>query len=189
MSASRRIIDDDRRVPHDLRGEVATLARDVTNASAPSQFIVQPGHEFLRNRGGPDAIREFQDLKRDTHAAAVLGRRTRAVISREWIVDAAGKGPNERLAADLVRKALLGFQFDAACNGLLDCILNGYAVGEVIWTSRKLALGGRDAQWYIVPEAIKVRGPWRFVFDMTQLEHRLPKDPFTPIGYRCGAGC
>jgi phage gp29-like protein len=161
------------RIPPELRIEIATIAQDVT---APvSGFTLQPRDDILLRRGGPDGVKLYQDLARDGHAGSVLRKRRQAVIAREWTVEAGGTGPDDLLAAELVRVALRRANFDQACQALLGAVLTGHAEVELLWEAAELVVdprpedqreGGAElpARPWIVP-TFEPRNPRRFRFD------------------------
>ena len=146
-----------------LHVEIATIAADPTVSLLG--YILTPRDEVLMRRGGWQGLRVYQDLARDGHAGSVLRKRRAAVISREWSVDPASEDPQDVLAADIARAALKRVEFDRACQGLLAGVLTGLSVAEIIWEPAELTLdSGRKGTW-IVPRAIKVKNPRRFIFD------------------------
>jgi phage gp29-like protein len=155
------------RIPPELAGEIATLARDVT-APLPG-FTLNPRDDILATRGGRDGLKIYQDLSRDGHTGAVLRKRRAAVVSRAWSVEPGGERPEDLVAAALVRAALARINFDRACQGLLGSILTGKAVAEVQWEAAPLDLAPEDGParsgTFIVPSELRVRNPRRFTFD------------------------
>jgi phage gp29-like protein len=79
-------------------------------------------------------------------------------VARDWRVDPGGPGRADRKAAELAEKVLAGewgLSFDKLCLDLLDALLKGYAIAEIIWDLR----GG-----FWVPVAVKPKDQRRFVF-------------------------
>lgn len=152
------------RVPAELSIEIATIARDTT---APiSGFTLNTRDDILTRRGGGGAggdLRIYQDLARDGHTGSVLRKRRQAVLAREWTVDPGGEGPLDGRAAMLARAALKRFRFDRACGGLLSSVLTGRAVAEIVWEAAEVSLEDGSRGTFIVPAAVKVRNPRRFV--------------------------
>lgn len=135
--------------------EIATIQRNPLVSYFGS--TLQNEDDTLRTRGRGKGLKIYQELKRDCHAGAVLGKRKLAVTSRPWEVKAASKAPRDIEAADLVRSAFEYLRFNAINKRLLEAVLNGYAVGEVIWEVR-------DGKW--LPAAVKGRDPRRFTFTL-----------------------
>lgn len=144
--------------------EIATIERDVTYTQLG--YALAPRDGVLAMRGGWDGLRVYQDLARDGHTGSVLRKRRQAVISRQWTVEPATEAPLDDLAAQLVRAALKRVRFDRACQGLLSAVLTGLAVVEVIWEAAELRLENGSRRSWIVPKALKVRNPRRFVFGL-----------------------
>lgn len=94
---------------------------------------LSPDDETLASRGAGKGIKLYRDIERDAHAWAVLDKRKRAVIARPWNVEAATEAPRDKAAAELVAQQLRRMPFDRICYELLDAVLMGYAVGEVMW--------------------------------------------------------
>lgn len=117
---------------------------------------VSPEDETLATRAAGKGIKLYRDIERDAHAWAVLDKRKRAVIARPWNVEAATDDPRDAQAAELVAEQLRRIPFDRVCYELLDAVLMGYAVGEVIWQI--------DAD-QVRPIELISRGQERFRFD------------------------
>lgn len=163
------------RLPPDLAGEIATLARDTTAPIAG--FTLTTRDEILTRRGGGQGLKLYQDLARDGHTGAVLRKRRAAVVALEWTVEPGGDAPADLLAAELARVALKRIRFDQVCRGLLGNVLTGIGVGEVLWEAAELSVVPEGAaparRTWIVPSAIKVRNPRRFTFGGEAAELRL----------------
>lgn len=147
------------RLPTELRQQIATVHVDMT--ATLGGFTLQPRDEILTRRGGGQGLKIYQDLLRDPHVAAVVGKRRRAVVARDWRVEAASDAPLDQQAAELVTQAYERIAFDHASLALLGCLLTGFAVAEVAWEVADLpGLGGR----WLVPAALHGRNPRRFAY-------------------------
>ncbi len=145
---------DDPRLPTSIRDEIATAERNWLHPLFGNRLL--PHDDLLMQRGGSLGLQIYDDLYKDTHVYAVLQKRKMGVTSRPWKVDPApDPRPIDIEAADLVRKQLSEFDFASACLGLLDAIMKGYSVGEVMWTVR---------DGMIAVDRIIVRDQRRFVF-------------------------
>jgi len=113
------------------RREIASRARDVFNP--PWGGILRPEDSTLASQGGTDGIRIYDELENDPTAFAALQKRKMAVVARPWQVNPASEAPLDKRAADVVRAQLEAFNFDEACAQLLDALLKGYAVSEIMW--------------------------------------------------------
>jgi phage gp29-like protein len=116
----------------ELTIEIASIARD-TSRLQYGGTVLQNYDETLLSRGGGRGLRAYDDIKRDTHAGAVLQIRKLAVIGREWTVEPSGQEASALAAAELVRQQLRTAGLDEASESLLEANLKGFAVLEVMW--------------------------------------------------------
>lgn len=116
------------------REEIASVARDPMVPLYTT--TLSPADETLKARGGGKGVGIYDEIRRDSHAFAVLQKRKLEVISREWQVMPASDRLKDKKAAELVETQLKGFAFDRVCSGLMGAVLKGFAVGEVIWDLR-----------------------------------------------------
>lgn len=133
--------------------EIASVARDPMVPLYTTTLT--PADDTLKARGSGKGVGLYDEIRRDSHAFAVLQKRKLEVISREWQVMPASDRLKDKKAAELVETQLKGFAFDRVCRGLMGAVLKGFAVGEVIWELR----GGI---W--TAASIKVRKQRRFRF-------------------------
>jgi len=113
--------------------EIATIARDIHR---PMTFggVLENLDDTLKTRGGAKGLKIYDELERDAHAYAVLQKRKLAVTARPWQVDPASDRRDDKKSAELVRAQLQALGFDQLTTDLLDALLKGFAVGEVLWT-------------------------------------------------------
>lgn len=137
-----------------LQTEIATAAGDPFNLIYNG--LLRPDDDTLASRGGGKGLRIYDELERDCHAWSVLQKRKLAVIARPLLIEAASDSRADRKAQDLVAAQLKAINFDHLCLDLLDALLKGYAVAEIIWCIR-------DGQ--IAIERVMPRDQRRFVFD------------------------
>jgi phage gp29-like protein len=135
--------------------EIASIDRDITQALFGGRTLPN-NDDTLRKRGGAKGLAIYDEIERDPHAFAVLQKRALAVVARALKIEPASESAPDQAAADLVRDALAGFAFDAACVQLLDATLKGFAVAEVMWK--------RDGD-RLLPARLIGRDQRRFVFD------------------------
>jgi phage gp29-like protein len=135
--------------------EIATIARDVTYPSYGG--VLRHQDDTLETRGGSKGLKIYDEIERDCTVYGDLQKRKQAVIGRPWQVDPASDSRIDKKAADLVRAQLESeaLNFDSVCLNLLDALLKGYAVGEVMW-----AVDGAE----LVVSEIKPRNQRRFLF-------------------------
>jgi len=118
--------------------------------------ILRHEDDTLMSRGHGKGLKIYDELERDCHCYAVLQKRKYAVVAGEWSLDAASDRPIDIKARDIVEAQLKELPFDRICVGLLDAILKGYAVAEVIWEVRDGQIAVKD---------VLERDQSRFVFD------------------------
>lgn len=140
-------------LPEELTREIATIARDINRTTYGG--VLQNTDDTLLTRGGAAGLKIYDNIERDTHAFAVLQKRKLAVAAREWRVDAASEDARDTQAAEIARRALNDEQFDVLTVGLLDAILKGFAVAEVMW---------QVVDNLILPASFIMRDQRRFVF-------------------------
>lgn len=113
--------------------------------------LSQPADPLLRKVGAD--VKIYEELLSDWQVKSMWQQRQRAVVSREWQVDAGGDRPIDQAAADHLREQLNRIGWDRVTERMLYGVFYGYAVAEIIY--------GRDDN-YITWEAIKVRNRRRF---------------------------
>lgn len=150
--------------------EIATAQKaEGIMGSALWRGILQPGDQTLIDQGGSRGYRVYADLTKDPVVYGCLTKRKLALISRPWRVDASGEDAGDIAAAKLVERCLLALDFDRICLDLLDALLMGFSVAEILWSVE----GG-----VVVPTAILPRAPERFAFDAAgQLRLRTMAEP------------
>jgi len=117
-----------------LTGEIAVARTDPTRWFYGDRF---PNDDpVLVARGSAKGLALFDELERDPQVAAMLVTRRVALLGREWSVQAGGEDAQSQAAADLVERALKGCRFNQATEALLDAILKGVAIVEVMWVIR-----------------------------------------------------
>lgn len=139
----------------DLVREIASIERDFRIPIYGG--ILRPDDDTLMSRGGGRGLRIYDDLERDCHCYAVMQKRKLAVVAGEWEIEAASESALDKRAADVVRAQIEALPFDRICVELLDAVLKGYAVSEVVWEVR-----GNE----IAVARVLERDQRRFVFDV-----------------------
>jgi phage gp29-like protein len=149
-------------LPSEAKIEVATIATD------PHRWWYGPRIEnedtVLATRGAGKGLWLYDELMRDPKVGAAIDKRRLALVGREWEIEPADDSPAAQAAADFVRTALDGVRLNQVVGGLLEAVLKGIAVAEVIWR-------GTDAG--VVPDRIVARDPRRFTFH--QVEGQPPQ--------------
>ena len=153
----------------DIKQEIATVARDITFPAFAG--VLRETDDTLITRGQGKGLKLYDEIERDCHAYAVLMKRKMAVIAREWQIDPASTSRIDKKAADLVRAQIAAMDFDHVCLNLLDALLKGFAVGEIMW-----AEDGAE----LVATEVRPRDQRRFGFgDDYQIRLKTP-DNFLP---------
>lgn len=143
------------RLTPDMMRMLATAANDITIPQYGD--VLRPQDETLLAKGGAKGIRLYEEVRRDGHALAVLGKRVDKVLAREWIVEAASEDARDVQARELVERVLRSIAFDQLCRDLLGATLFGFSAAEIEW-------GIRDAE--TVPVGLKGHNQARFAFDL-----------------------
>ncbi|MGY9046313.1 MAG: phage portal protein family protein [Rhodobacterales bacterium] len=132
---------------------VATARNDITIPYFST--VLQPLDDTLLQRGGGKGLKLYDEIERDTHAFAMLQKRKKTLLAREWEVNPASDAPRDVEAAEVVRDCLKALPFDRICEDLLDATLKGFAICEVVW--------GREGN-RIMPIDVVAHDQRRFVF-------------------------
>lgn len=138
------------------KGEIASVSKDPNLVHYNN--VLRHEDDTLLTRGNVKSYKIYDDLERDAHAGAVLDKRKMAVTSRPWEVNPASEEPLDVKAADIVREAFKGMQFDKMCEDLLDATLKGFAVAEIMWVIR---------DGFVVPGKVIPRLQRRWAFTLT----------------------
>ena len=137
-----------------LKNEIASAARDILQPVFMG--ILRNQDDTLLSRGGSKGLAIYDDIERDAFAHAVIHKRKMAVVSYPWQVDPASNALKDKKAAELVKAQLTAINFDKLTMDLLDAVLKGFSIGEVVWNSN-------GSEIYI--ERVIPRNQRRFVFD------------------------
>jgi len=154
---------DEQKRPIPTTDEIATASKDIDIFAGWLNRLENPD-PTLRTEAAGRGLKLYDEVDRDPHAGAVLQSRYLAVVSRPWEVlpadDAPGRGRPARTTkaqavADFVRAVLDNTNFNQARQELLQAILYGFYVAEVMWEIR-------DGD--VVPGRIRCKHPNRFSF-------------------------
>lgn len=143
-----------RNLPAEQRGLIANVANDITIPFFTG--VLQHVDDTLIQQGGGKGLKIYDEIERDTHAFAMLQKRKKALVAREWQVEPGGERAIDKEAADLVEEFLRALPFDLICEDMLDATLKGFAVSEIVWARE----GNR-----IRPERLVALDQRRFAFD------------------------
>ena len=142
-----------------LDTEVANRLRDPFETNYMG--LLRSNDPLLLEKG--QNVEMYRDLKRDGKVFSTLQKRIGALVGREWTVKAVKDGGDTD--AETLTDILQAINFDQLCRDLLDALLNGYSVSEIVWTVDE----GR-----IVPKRIIKRRQRRFVYVQTD-ENACPE--------------
>lgn len=151
-----------------LFGEIATTGdgRDITRQFVGNLF---PNPDTILKTRGSQRLSLWENVLEDDVCGSRFEQRRRAVVSRDWQVDAGGESPGDEEAAEFIREQLQCIQFDNVTDKMLYADWFGYAVAELVY--------GRDGN-RVVWEKITVPDRARFVFTPTgELRMLTPQDP------------
>ena len=117
--------------------------------------ILRTNDPLLLERGN-GSVELYRDLRRDGKVFSGLQKRQLALVGKAWQVEPVDKESAKGKAdAETVTEILKGMAFDQLCKDMLEALLAGYTVGEVVWTIRN------DL---VVPARVVKRAQRRFVF-------------------------
>ena len=145
-----------------LDTEVANRLRDPFETTWMG--VLQTSDPLLLEKGDPNG-EIYRDLKRDGKVYAGLQKRQLALISRPWQVEPVEDGEAGTADAEVVADILKRCAFDQVCRDLMDALLRGFAVSEIVWTVR---------DGMIVPDRVVKRAQRRFKF-VQQEENASPE--------------
>lgn len=132
-----------------LDTEVANRQRDPFETDYLG--VLRSNDPLLLEKG--QHIELYRDLKRDGKVFSTLQKRIGALVGREWTVKAVADGGDADAAT--LTDILQAINFDQLCRDLLDALIMGYSVSEIVWT----VLENR-----IVPKRIIKRRQRRFIY-------------------------
>jgi len=124
-----------------FKDEIATIERDVDYFSGYLTYFPNPD-SILETESNGEGIRLYDKIEKDSHAYSVLQTRYLSIVGKEWEVIPAntkknpgrpGKNTREQQIADFVTGVFENANFDQMRSELLQAILYGYYVIEVLW--------------------------------------------------------
>jgi phage gp29-like protein len=143
-------------LPADARHLIATARNDITIPyySGSLQYV----DDTLLQRGGGKGLKIYDEIERDTHAFAMLQKRVKHLIARDWEVTAASNSALDIKAADFIRDVYTNMiSFDRLTEDMVSgATLKGFTPTESVW--------GRDGN-RIIPVDLVTHDQRRFVFD------------------------
>jgi phage gp29-like protein len=147
----------------ELDVEFANRLRDPFET--PYMGVLRTNDPLLLERGH-GGVELYRDLRRDGKVFSGLQKRQLALIGKTWQVEPRAKN-NAKATADALKltEILKGFSFDKLCADLLEALIAGHAIAEIVW-------GIRDGQ--VVPLRVPKRAQRRFVYVQDD-ENRPPR--------------
>lgn len=157
MSRKNKVLreTDRKNLPADAKALIATARNDITIPFYSG--LLQHADDTLIQRGGGKGLKIYDEIERDGYAHAVLQKRRKQLIAREWEIKPASDASLDVEAAEFCRERLEALPFDRLSEDLAGgATLKGFAVAESVWKRE-----GR----YIVPSEIVTHDQRRFGFD------------------------
>jgi len=145
-----------------ITNEIATTEKDIDIFSGWLTRLENPDPIVLAEAGGA-GLKLYDDVDRDGHAGSVLETRYLAVAGCDREITPADDSARSVEIADFVDNALKHMNFTQSVFELMQALLYGFYVSEVIWTSK-------NGAW--LPEKLISKHPRRFAFS-TDRELRL----------------
>lgn len=137
----------------DLGAEFANRLRDPFEP--PFMGVLRTNDPLLLERGA-EGVALYRDLVRDGKVFACLQKRQLALVGKPWQVEPRVKdSPKASADAAAVTEILKGFAFDRLCLELMEALIAGHAVAEIVWTVR---------DGWVVPLRAPKRAQRRFVY-------------------------
>ncbi|MFA7238736.1 MAG: DUF935 family protein [Sulfuricellaceae bacterium] len=116
--------------------------------------IIRTNDPLLLEKGGGNSWQLYRDLKRDGKVFSGLQKRAMALVGFPWqITPVSESGGSD---ADKLTEIFKGFNFDKFCMDLLEALLAGFSVCEVVWSV--------SDEGFIVPKRLVRRAQRRFVY-------------------------
>ena len=117
--------------------------------------VLRTNDPLLLERGN-GGVELYRDLRRDGKVFDGLQKRQLALIGKPWQVEPRAKDDAKASKdAETLTAILKGIAFDRLCGELLEALLAGFAVAEVVWTVK---------DGLVVPARVIKRAQRRFVF-------------------------
>ncbi len=146
--------DDKNKKP--ITDEIATTSKDLDIFAGWLNRLENPD-PTLRTEAKGKGLNLYDEVDRDPHAGSVLQTRCLSVAGKEWEVLPGEESAQGQKIADHVKLALESSNLTQACQELMQAILYGFYVAEVMWQVK-------DGS--VVPKKIMGKHPRRFSFSM-----------------------
>ena len=147
--------------PAELDSEFANRLRDPFEHHYLG--VLRTNDPLLLERGN-GGVELYRDLKRDGKVFDGLQKRQLALIGKEWQVEPRTKGTDKGTAdAAIVTGILKACSFDKLCAELLEALLSGFSISEIVWSVQ---------DGLVVPARVIKRAQRRFKY--RQQDENLP---------------
>ncbi|RJX20301.1 MAG: DUF935 family protein [Desulfobulbus sp.] len=134
--------------------EVAIAAKDIDIFAGYLGRLENPDPTVL-SEGRGRGLKLYDEVARDAHAGSVLQTRALSIARLEWKLIPADDSVKAQAIAEFVKNVLDMTNMTQAIQELMQAVLYGFYVAEVLWTVRRGA-------W--VPARLITKHPRRFVF-------------------------
>lgn len=124
-----------------ITDEIATTDKDIDIYAGWINRLENPD-PTLRTEAGGKGLKLYDEVDRDSHAGGVLQSRKLAVTGKDWEIITAKSAtkagrpavtPQDEAIAEFVKNTLLSCNFNQARLELLQAILYGFYIAEVLW--------------------------------------------------------
>ena len=144
------------------RASAGALSAEIANVLRnpfvhPFGGILSPRDPTLLTRGAGWDYQIYERAEEDPRVYSTLQKRKGALLAYPWQLDPASEDPIDVAAKELVERAFAVFPLEQSVKDLLDAIMKGFAVVEVMWE----VVDGE-----ILPTDAKRRDQRRFRFDI-----------------------
>lgn len=144
-----------------LTSESAPRARD----PAESLYLgILPSDDALLQHKGHGDIDFYRTLESDDAVYSCLQKRIYAQICRPWTILPDDDEGDEQVI-EIITRALKRLRINAVCEMLMESLLTGFSVVEIVW---RYETGARGAGGYWLPVEAIQRAPNRFVWAESQ---------------------
>ncbi len=117
--------------------------------------VLRTNDPLLLERGN-GGVELYRDLRRDGKVFSGLQKRQLALVGKAWQAEPRDKNSAKGTQdAETLTAILKGIAFDRMCGELLEALLAGYAVAEIVWTI---------SDGMVVPARVIKRAQRRFVY-------------------------
>lgn len=117
--------------------------------------VLRTNDPLLLERGN-GGVELYRDLRRDGKVFSGLQKRQLALVGKTWQVEPRKSGSAKATQdAKTLTEMLKAISFDRLCQDLMEALLAGFTVAEIVWTVR---------DGMVVPERVIKRAQRRFVY-------------------------